>query len=99
MAISEGKVVVQGVVDKDLREKIKALADRMAMTESRMIGMLLSAAVSDQAWIIRAVTSDLSKRLVTAFGVEIPKDADERERWENEKESKKKGGRVKGNPA
>lgn len=61
------KVRVQAMVDPDLAEQVKELSDRLDMSQSMFLGILIEHAVKDEAWIIRLVTSkyvDPIRRLV-----------------------------------
>lgn len=53
MAQTGNKVRLQAMVDKDLAEKIRQLADALRISESAMVSALLEEAVSTDEWIIR----------------------------------------------
>lgn len=53
----KNKVRLQAMVDPDLAEKVKELSDRLDMSQSMFLGILIKHAVEDEEWIIRLVTS------------------------------------------
>jgi predicted transcriptional regulator len=65
MAISPSKVRLQTVVHAELAQKIDELASRMGCSQSKMIELLLDAAVQDQEWIVRAASSNFARRLAS----------------------------------
>jgi hypothetical protein len=54
-------VKLQVLVDADLAEKIRKLAERMGTSDSKMCGWLLEEAVSQNQFVINAVTSRIGK--------------------------------------
>ena len=69
MPIAEDNERLQTVVRRETAEKIREYAQRMEVSESKMICYLLEAAIEDNDWVIRAATSGFAKRLAKAFGV------------------------------
>jgi len=68
MSIAEENVRVQSVIDRKLAEKITELGDRLGVSQSKMIYLLLEAAVEDQEWIIKAVTGSFARKVYSALG-------------------------------
>ncbi len=66
MAIGDDKVRIQTIVDKKLGAKIDELAQRMRLSQSAMAAMLLEAAVQDNEWIIKVVSSNFARKLKSA---------------------------------
>jgi len=69
MAKERESVKLQVTVDKELAQQIETLAQRMEVSVSKMSAMLLDAAVEDNEWIVRAVTSRFAKSIAEALGV------------------------------
>ncbi len=67
MAIGSDKARIQVVVDKEVAEKITDLADRMRWSQSKMAAVLLEAAIEDNEWVIRVVTSPFAQRVASAL--------------------------------
>jgi len=53
----ENKVRLQAMVDPDIAEKVKELAERLEMSQSAFLGLIVKHGIEDEEWIIRAVTS------------------------------------------
>ena len=68
MAISDDKVRLQAVVDRKVARKIELFADRMGLSQSKMMALLLESAVENDEWAIRLVTSNFARRVEAAFG-------------------------------
>lgn len=69
MPVSDDKIQVTTVLERKLDERISNLADRMGVSKSSMIAMLLDAAIEENERIIQIVTSRFAKRLASAFGL------------------------------
>lgn len=69
MALGKEKIMIQTAVEKELADKIADLAERMNVSVSKISAMLLEAAVENESWIIKAVTSRLAKQMYAALGI------------------------------
>ena len=69
MAKDRETVKLQVTVDKELGQQIETLAERMEVSVSKMSAMLLDAAVEDNEWIVKAVTSRFAKSIARAVGL------------------------------
>lgn len=69
MPVGPDKVRLNTTIDRKLADKIHALAERMKVSDSAMAYMLLEAAVDDEAWIVKAVTSAIGKKIGRALGL------------------------------
>ncbi len=68
MAIAEDNVRVQSIIDRKLADKITELGERLGVSQSKMVYYLLEAAVEDEEWIIKTVTSKFAQKIYAAFG-------------------------------
>jgi len=69
MAIGPDKVRLQTVIDRKLADRIHSLAQRMEVSDSAMVYMLLEAVVANESWIINAVTTEFAKKVGRALGL------------------------------
>lgn len=69
MPIGPGKRRVQAIIDENLAAKIQDIAQRMEVSESTCIYMLLDCVVANEGWLIRAVTSQFGKKLGRLLGI------------------------------
>lgn len=68
MTAKESTVRYQLTVKAATGEKINELADRMNVSQSKMIEMLLETAIEDNEWLIKAVTHRWSKAIIDTLG-------------------------------
>jgi hypothetical protein len=59
---------LQVVVETKTAEKIAELAERMKVSQSKMCKLLLEAAIEDNEWMIRAVSSRFADAVRRALG-------------------------------
>lgn len=69
MPVGPGKRRVQAIIDDELAAKIQNLAQRMEVSESTCIYMLLDCVVTNESWLIKAVTSQFGKKLGRMLGI------------------------------
>lgn len=66
-------VRVQVTLTAETGQKVRELADRMNVSDSKMIQWLVDAAIEDQEWMIKLVTSRFAKAVAGVFGKKIPR--------------------------
>lgn len=70
---SADAVRVQVTLTAETGAKIKELADRLNLSESKMIQFLLDAAIEDNEYIIKLVTGRFANAIAGVFGKRIGK--------------------------
>lgn len=61
MAEHDASIRYQLTVKREIGEKINELASRMNLSQSKMVELLLDAAIEDNEWMIKLVTSRWAK--------------------------------------
>ena len=69
MAIPENKVRVSTVITKESYEKIVNYAEKMELTEGRLMANLLESAVTEEEWILQLMTCRFGNLVRRAVGL------------------------------